>query len=441
MILGFFIPYALISAELGTQYPSEGGMYTWVKKALGKKWAGRVAWFYWVNFPLWIASLADLLTTLIMQSFGIELSLSAVLMLQVGYIALITILGMLRISQSAWVANLGAIVKFIVLAGIGFVGIYVFAKHGSANPIESWHDLMPLVSAEGGIDWTGVSFVSLIIFNMLGFEVVGTFIDDMDNPKKQIPQAIILGAILIAVFYLLPSFAMGVAIPLEDIATNSGLLDSYGVLLNAVGLSAGAIEAIITVVGCLFIYTLIANIASWQFGVYSVTAYAAKDGIFPKSWKKTNKDGVPYMVSIYTSIVAAVLAVAGIIIAYCFPEMEELSNMFWAFFDLSLVCLLVGYIPMFFAFLKLHKKGEKDKNGYWISGSPLKISLFGIVPVIMLIISLFFTLIPEFSVEAILDNKILIVSALVCVVLGECLVYRASKQDEQRKALRRANKR
>ncbi len=440
MILGFFIPYALISAELGTQYPSEGGMYTWVKKALGKKWAGRVAWFYWVNFPLWIASLADLVTTLIMESFGVELSLATVLLIQVGYIALVTVLGMMRISQSAWVANLGAIVKAIVLAGIGFIGIYVFAKHGSANPIESWHDLMPLVSAEGGIDWTGMSFVSLIIFNMLGFEVVGTFIDDMDKPKKQIPQAIILGAILIALFYILPSFAMGVAIPLEDIATNSGLLESYSVLLEAVGLSAGAIEAILAIVGCMFIYTLIANIASWQFGVYQVTAFAAKDGIFPKSWKKLNKDGCAYVVSIWTSIVAAVLAVAGIILAYCFPDAEALTNMFWAFFDLSLVCLLIGYIPMFFAFMKLHKKGVQDKNGYWISGGNLKRVLFGIVPVIMLGVSLFFTLVPEFSMEAIADNKVLIISSAVCVVAGEVLVWRAAQKDEARKALRRANK-
>ncbi|MBR3204752.1 APC family permease [Candidatus Saccharibacteria bacterium] len=441
MILGFFIPYALISAELGTQYPSEGGMYTWVKKALGKKWAGRVAWFYWVNFPLWIASLADLVTTLIMSAFGIELSLVMVLGIQIFYIFLITILGMLRISQSAWVANLGAIVKFIVLAGIGVIGIYVFIKHGTANPIESWHDFVPLISADGGVDWTGVSFVALIIFNMLGFEVVGTFIDDMDNPKKQIPQAIILGGILIAVFYLLPSFAMGVAIPVEEIATNSGLLESYQVLLETVGLSVGAINAIIIVVACLFIYTLVANIASWQFGVYSVTAYAAKDGVFPKSWRKTNKDGVPYMVSVWTSVVAAVLAVAGIIIAYCFPEAEELSNMFWAFFDLSLVCLLVGYIPMFFAFMKLHKKGVQDKKGYWINGGGLKIALMGIIPVIMLAVSLFFTLIPEFSLEAILDNKILIISTIVCVVIGEILVWNAAKKDEARKALRRANRR
>ncbi len=441
MILGFFIPYALISAELGTQYPSEGGMYTWVKKALGKKWAGRVAWFYWVNFPLWIASLADLATTLIMTAFGIEVTLVTALLIQLGYIVLVTILGNLRISQSAWVANLGAIVKFVVLAGIGAMGIYVFIKQGSANPIESWHDFVPLIAEGGGFDWAGVSFVSLVIFNMLGFEVVGTFIDDMDNPKKQIPQAIILGAVLIALFYILPSFGIGVAVPFEELATNSGLLDSYQILLEAVGLSAGAISAIITVVACLFLYTLIANISSWQFGVYSVTAYAAKDGIFPKSWTKTNKDGAPYVVSIWTSVVAAVLAVAGIVLAYVFPEAEELSNMFWAFFDLSLFCLLIGYIPMFFAFMKLHKKGVQDKKGYWIKGGAGKIALFGIVPVIMLVISLFFTLIPELDMEAILDNKVLIISSLVCVVIGEVLVFRAGKKDEQRKALRRANKR
>ena len=52
---------------------------------------------------------------------------------------------------------------------------------------------------------------------MLGFEVVSTFSDDMQNPKKEIPKAIILGGILIAIFYLLPSFGIGVAVPLEEL--------------------------------------------------------------------------------------------------------------------------------------------------------------------------------------------------------------------------------
>lgn len=440
MIIGFFIPYALISAELGTQYPSEGGMYTWIKKAFGKKWASRVAWFYWVNYPLWIASLADLITSMLMQMMGIELSIWTVLIIQVAYIALVTILGMLRISQSDWVANIGAVIKILILAGIGFLGFYVLFTQGTANPVESWHDFIPLLSADGGVDWTGLAFVSLIIFNMLGFEVVGTFYNDMDKPKKQIPQAIILGGILIAVFYILPSFGIGVGTQFSEISTDTGLLDAYEILLANVGLSAGAIQAIICVVGGLFILTLISNISSWNFGVYSVIAYAAEDGMFPKSWKKRNKDGVPYVVSIWTGVVSAILAVAGIVLAYCFPEWEDGQNMFWAFFDLSLTCLLLSYIPMFAAFIKLHKKGPQVQNGYWVKVGPVMRWIMGVVPLVLLGVSLLFTLVPEFSIEAIQDNMTLIISTCVCVVIGEVMVARMSYIDNQKKLARKAKR-
>ena len=428
MLIGFFVPYGLISAELGTQYPSEGGLYTWIKKAFGKKWAGRVAWYYWVNFPLWVASLADLVTSYLMQMLGVDMTWQLVLAIQVFYIALVSILGVLRISQSAWVSNLGAIVKFIFMAGLGALGIYVLVTQGSANPITSFTDLLPLYNPDGGIDFTGLGFVSLIIFNMLGFEVVSTFSNDMTNPKKEIPKAIILGGILIAIFYLLPSFGIGVAIPLEELSTDTGLLDSYSTLLSIIGFSAGLSKAIIVIVGGLFIYTLIANISSWSFGVNSVVAYAAEDGTFPKSWAKRNKNGVPYVVSIWTGIVALIISVAGILIANFAPEGSEITNLFWTFFSLSLVTLLLSYVPMFIAFLKLHKKGPQVKNGYWISGGKVKIALYGIVPFILLLIALFFTLFPEFNLEMFAYNWPLIVGACVAISAGEIMVYRMSKK-------------
>lgn len=428
MLIGFFVPYGLISAELGTQYPSEGGLYTWIKKAFGKKWAGRVAWYYWVNFPLWVASLADLVTSYLMQMLGVDMTWQLVLAIQVFYIALVSILGVLRISQSAWVSNLGAIVKFIFMAGLGALGIYVLVTQGSANPITSFADLLPLYNPDGGIDFTGLGFVSLIIFNMLGFEVVSTFSNDMTNPKKEIPKAIILGGILIAIFYLLPSFGIGVAIPLEELSTDTGLLDSYSTLLSIIGFSAGLSKAIIVIVGGLFIYTLVANISSWSFGVNSVVAYAAEDGTFPKSWAKRNKNGVPYVVSIWTGIVALIISVAGILIANFAPEGSEITNLFWTFFSLSLVTLLLSYVPMFIAFLKLHKKGPQVKNGYWISGGKVKITLFGIVPFILLLIALFFTLFPEFNLEMFAYNWPLIVGACIAIIAGEIMVYRMSKK-------------
>ncbi len=419
MLIGFFVPYGLISAELGTQYPSEGGMYTWVEKAFGSKWASRVAWFYWVNYPLWIASLADLVTTYLMQMLGFEMTWPLILAIQVFYIVLVSVLGVLRISQSAWLSNIGAFAKFAFMAGLGALGIYVLITQGSANPIESWTDLLPMVGADGKFDFTGLGFVALIIFNMLGFEVVSTFAGDMQNPKKEIPKAVILGGVLIAVFYLLASFGIGVAIPLDQIPTDSGLLDSYDILLTTIGVSAGVIKAIIVIVGGLFIYTLIANISSWNFGVNSVIAYAAEDGAFPKSWMKRNKDGVPYVISIWTGVVALVISVAGIIVAEFFPEV---SNLFWTFFSLSLVCLLLAYLPMFMAFLKLHKKGPQVKNGYWINGGKFKIALFGIVPFVLLLIALFFTLFPEFNLEMFEYNWPLIVGACIAVVIGEFMV-------------------
>ena len=435
MLIGFFVPYALISAELGTQYPSEGGMYTWIKKAFGKKWAGRVAWFYWVNFPLWIASLADLITTMIMQMFCIEMEMWMVLAIQIFYIFLVTVLGMLRISQSDWVSNIGAVIKMIILGAIGCLGLYVLFSKGTANPIEGWQDFVPLASADGGIDWAGLSFVSLIIFNMLGFEVVGTFYDDMDKPKVQIPKAIVLGGILIAIFYIFPSFGMGVGTSFSEIETNTGFLDSYNVLMANAGISEAAIQAITIVVGGLFILTLISNVSSWTFGVYSVTAYAAEDGVFPKSWAKRNKDGAPYVVSIWTGIISTILAVAGIVIAYVFPEMEELSNMFWAFFSLSLVCLLFSYIPMFAAFIKLHKQGQQVKNGYWIKVGPVLRWIMGIVPLILLGIALFFTLVPIPDDLALTweENKVLIISTVVCIVVGEILVLNTRDKKGQKK--------
>lgn len=437
MLIGFFVPYGLISAELGTQYPSEGGMYTWVKKAFGKKWAGRVAWYYWVNYPLWIASLASLVTTYLGQMLGIEMTWPVILAIQVGYILLVSILGVLRISQSAWVSNIGAIFKFIFMAGLGILGVWVLLSQGSANPVESWRDFVPLLGADGGFDFAGLGFVSLIIFNMLGFEVVSTFSDDMENPGKEIPKAIILGGILIAIFYLLPSFGIGVAIPVDELAVSSGLLDSYQYLLGAIGASEAVIQATILIIGGLFIYTLVANISSWNFGVNSVIAYAAKDGIFPKSWSKRNKSGVPYVVSIWTGVVALIIALAGIAVGMWFPEAEDL---FWTFFSLSLVTLLCSYLPMFMAFIKLHKKGPQEKKGYWIKGGRLKIWLYGVVPFLLLIVALFFTIFPEFNVEMFEYNWPLIVGAALAIVIGEFLVYRMTLKDAAARDARRAKR-
>lgn len=419
LLLAFFLPYGLISAELSTQYPSEGGIYTWVKQAFGPKWAGRVAWFYWVNFPIWIASLADLITTYLLQMLGFTMTWPVILAIQAGYIFLVSILGVLRISQSAWLASLGSIVKVLFMAGLGILGIYVFVTQGTANPVNSWTDFFPFVSPDGHVDFTGLSLVAMIIFNMLGFEVISTFGDDMVNPKKEIPRALIVGGILIAIAYLLPSFGISVATKFDKINLNTGMLDSYQTLLAAIGLSAAAIKALTLVIGGFFIYTLVANISSWNFGINSVVAYAAEDGAFPKSWAKRNRAGVPYVVSIWTCLLALVISALSVVIVQCVPAVK---STFWPLFTLSLVILLLAYLPMFFAFIKLHKRGLVVKRGYWIKGGRIRIFLTGFIPALLVTFSLFFTLVPEFNTAAFERTWFLIVGMSAAIIIGEFAV-------------------
>lgn len=412
LILAFCLPYGLITAELGSTFESEGGMYDWVKAAFGKKWAGRVAWNYWINFPLWIASLAVAVTDVVAGIFEIELSIFWLLVLQLGYTWLVTLLGTKRIGESKYIVNLGTFFKIAFMVALGLLGIYVYIKTGeSANPIQSASDLLPTM------DLAGLSFISIIIFNFLGFEVVATFAKDMQNPKKEIPKALIIGGALMALFYILPATGVNIAMSLEE-AEVAGITDSFAILLTRLGMSEGLIRGVVIVTGLMFIYTMVANIASWSFGVNSVAKYAADDGCMPKVFKKENEEGVAYMASIMNGIVATVIVIIGVILG---EISESASNLFWTFFSLSLVTLLISYIPIFPAFLKL-RKTDKTERSYKVPGNTFVLNLITWVPLILLVLSVIFTLFIDFSLESILANSPLIVGVLISFLIQEILV-------------------
>jgi len=418
LILAFCLPYGLITAELGSTFESEGGMYDWVKMAFGKKWAGRVAWNYWINFPLWISSLAVAVTDVVAGIFEIELTIPALLILQLAYIGLVTFLSTQRIGESKWIVNLGTFFKILFMVALGLLGIYVWIKTGeSANPIESVVDLFP------SMDLAGLSFISIIIFNFLGFEVVATFTNDMENPKREIPKALIIGGILMALFYILPATGVNVAMTTET-AEAASLTDSFAILLANLGVDEGAIRAVVIIVGLMFIYTMVANITSWSFGVNSVAKYAAEDGSLPAIFKKTNENGVPVGGAIMNMVVAIVINVIGIILGVI---NEEMSGLFWTFFSLSLVTLLIGYIPLFLAFLKL-RKTNNTKRVYTVPGNKVWLNIITWVPFALLILAVIFTMFGDFSVEFINGNLPLIIGVVVSLVIQEVLVMKVDNK-------------
>jgi amino acid transporter len=178
LIVTFLLPYGLIAAELGTTYEDEGGLYDWVKRAYGQKWGSRVAWYYWVNFPLWMASLAVIFPEVIQMISGYEMSVLSAVAVELAFIWIVVFISFFRVSDSKWILNLSAIFKVFIALVLGGLGLYVAFTQGMATEFT-------LGSMLPSTDLTSLAFVSVILFNFMGFEVVTTFASDMENPESR----------------------------------------------------------------------------------------------------------------------------------------------------------------------------------------------------------------------------------------------------------------
>lgn len=410
LMLGlFFLPYGLISAELGTTYNDEGGIYDWVKRAYGRRWGARVSWFYWINYPIWMASLADLFVEVFEQIFSLSLSLPISIGIQLLFVWSVVLVSCYPVSDSKWILNIAAFCKVGIMLSLGGLGIYFAATKGLANDF-SGAALLP------SFDLDSLSFISIILFNFLGFEVVTSLAGDMENPKKQIPQAIIYGGLLIAFFYLLAAFGMGAAIPSSELSTSGGLVDSFIIML-------GGINPFVIAVGLMFMYTLAANLISWALGVNDVAKYAARNYDLPQAFARVNpKNDMPVGASIINGFVATALVVV--------DPMIPNENIFWAFFALNVVALLASYILMFPAFLKLRRIDPDRERPFKVPGSPLMLKLMTYIPVILLVITLIFSAVPLNGSAAELGEKIpILIGSVLAFIVGEICITKAAKQE------------
>lgn len=410
LLIAFFLPYGLISAELGTTYEGEGGIYDWVERAFGHRWGSRVAWYYYINFALWMGSLAVLFTDIIESISGYAMPLWLSLLLQLAFIWIVVGISNFKISESKWILNIAAILKALLMLSIGALGIYALVTRGAANGFPP-ASFLPSV-ANGGL-----SYVSVIVFNFLGFEVVTTFASEMKNPKREIPLAIITGGMIIAFFYLFAAFGISVAVPAGELSASSGILDSFKLLL---GTPRGAL---ITLVGLIFLYTLVANLLSWSLGVNNVACYAAKRGALPGFLAvEDEKRGMPLGANLTNGVIATVI----VLIAPLIPS----SDVFWSFFALNMVTLLLSYIMLFPAFRKLRKTDPDRERPFRVNANGAWLWIITYVPMALLVLSVFFCIVPLSGAE-VAEKLPLLLGTLLAVVIGELIAANSEKKHQR----------
>lgn len=408
MILAFLLPYGLIAAELGTAYAGDGGLYDWIHAAYPQgKWAARASWYYWINFPLWMASLAVMCPELLRDITGRQMGTIASLTVQLLFIWIVTLIACYPVCDSIVILNVSAVIKILLALLVGGLGVWYISRYGFVNDMSA-RTFLP------SFDLTSLSYISVIIFNFLGFEVVCTFAGSMSEPKKQIPQSIVTGGIVIAAIYLFSAFGIGAAVDVREISVDSGLIDAVSLILGADG------GVLVGVVALLFLVTLFGNMISWSMGVNSTAALAADHNdmprIFAKRWAKNN---MPVGSAVASGVVASGVCILGVLIETVTPD----SSLFWSFFALNLVMLLLSYLPVFPAFLKLRRVDAKTPRPFRVPGSDAALRCIAYVPMALIIISIIFTAVPlSFDEETLKSFLPITIGTILSAAIGEVLI-------------------
>jgi amino acid transporter len=348
----FFIPFAMICAEMGCAYPEQGGIYAWIRDGYGGRWASRATWCYWVNTAVWMPAIYILFAGVFKQMFMPDLSMGGQIAIGIVLTWLAVVVNIVTLDVGKWIPNLGAALKVLIFVAIIIgAGIYV-QDHGMANPL-TLETLKP--------DWgNSLQYIPAIIYGMLGFELVSAGSEEMKNPARDVPRSILISGLIILLLYLMGTMAVLAAIPAGDINLVEGLIDTLSLFFGDT--EAGRIFVLALGVGALF--TFFSNGVTWALGCNRAAAEAALEGELPKIFALEHPTlGTPIGASVLMGLVSTL--VLGL---YGFMSGSN-EDLFWSLFAFSAVIFLLPYQGMLLTFMRMRKVDADHPRPYRVPGS------------------------------------------------------------------------
>src|SRR6266705_1650936 len=204
----FLLPYGLLTAELGSTFTQEGGMYEWCKLAGGRFFASFGAMLYWISNPLWVGGTLAVTAIIAIKTFwfvsssfkfgGSSVSDAIVEMV----IALLFIWGttwcaIMSLRFGKWLSVFGSYVKLTLLA-VFIVLTFIFVAGGHATGQHfSVADLIP--TNQWGFVVSAI--LPVLIFNWVGFELQNGAGEEMHDPQRDVPRSLIRAGLVAVVAY------------------------------------------------------------------------------------------------------------------------------------------------------------------------------------------------------------------------------------------------
>jgi glutamate:GABA antiporter len=415
-IVLFLIPYGMITAELATAYPTQGGIYVWVKQALGSRWAARTTYWYWVNVALWMPSVFLLFAGVFFQLFGHRWAQWPAgkwpqVIMAVVLVWLVVWVGVMRLEIGKWVNNIGAILKIVIILSLGVGGIVFAIRHGSANTI----DASSFVPSFG----VAKQFLPVIVFLLLGFELISSMAGEVKEPEKRIPRAILTSGAVIAFLYLFATIGILLALSLTKLSLVEGLVETFRAIFGHRGLG----EVVVYALGIAALYTYFTNMTTWTMGANRSAVEAAAEGELPKVLGREHPTRrTPVGALVGTGLISTLV----LILSALFIDKQD--SLFFAIFAASSVIFLMPYLLMYPAVAILRYKDPDRPRPYRIPGGDRVVVAMAVITSVVIaggVVLFLWPEIPDAPAEWSYTGPLLAIVA-VTLLAGEVMLWRMS---------------
>ncbi|XP_010112986.2 probable polyamine transporter At1g31830 isoform X2 [Morus notabilis] len=344
------VPEALITAEMGTMFPENGGYVVWVSSALGPFWGFQQGWMKWlsgvIDNALYPVLFLDYLKAAFPVLGGGLPRIVAVLVLTM----VLTYMNYRGLTIVGWVAVVLGIFSILPFVVMGLVAI---PKVEPSRWLEV--DLH-------NVDWN--LYLNTLFWNLNYWDSISTLAGEVDNPKKTLPKSLFFALILVVVAYFFPLLMGTGAVPLNRELWTDGYFSDIAKILGGVWLRwwiQGA--AAMSNMGM-----FVAEMSSDSFQLLGM----AERGMLPEFFAWRSRHGTP--------LVGILFSASGVLLLswLSFQEIVAAENFLYCF----------GMILEFIAFVWLRVKHPNAARPYKIPVGTVGALLMCIPPTILICVVL-----------------------------------------------------
>ncbi|KAL9230754.1 hypothetical protein vseg_006066 [Gypsophila vaccaria] len=204
------VPEALITAELSTMFPENGGFVVWVSAALGPYWGFQQGWMKWLSgvidnalYPVLFLDYLKLVLPVFSHGYPRTL---AIIVLTAG----LTFMNYRGLTIVGWTAVFLGVASMLPFAVMGLISI------PKLEP-SRW-----LIVNLHNIKWS--LYLNTLFWNLHYWDSISTVVGEVQNPKKTLPKALLYAMIMVVCSYFFPLLSATGAVPLDRDSWTDGYL-------------------------------------------------------------------------------------------------------------------------------------------------------------------------------------------------------------------------